>query len=259
MESRDYQFSCLPFGLSCAPWVFTKTLKPVLTLLKELGVRLVAYIDNNLVLAKTKEMAQSHTEALIYLLQNLGYIIHPEKTVKQPTQEIELLGIVIHSRVMELRLPGQKIKKIETGGSHDNQRLSSGDNNSTHNPGVSRLLRKFNSVSQAVPPGPLFCRAIQRDLAKALELSNQCYDTLCHLSPAARGAGMVEQSLGSLDTSSNIGGKGLPKRSGKQEGIIATGQYDSCSIGEQSGRDSLRPFHKISESCGCGAYREIYY
>ena len=26
-QGLDYQFNCLPFGLSLAPWVFTKTLK----------------------------------------------------------------------------------------------------------------------------------------------------------------------------------------------------------------------------------------
>ena len=41
-----YQFQFLPFGLSLAPWVFTKTLKPALALLREMGVRLIAYIDN---------------------------------------------------------------------------------------------------------------------------------------------------------------------------------------------------------------------
>ena len=51
--------------------------------------------------------------------------------------------------------------------------------------GVSRLLGKFDSVSQAIPPGPLFCRAIQRDLASALDASDQCYNTPCCLSPAA--------------------------------------------------------------------------
>uniref|UniRef100_A0A1X7UKF2 Reverse transcriptase domain-containing protein n=1 Tax=Amphimedon queenslandica TaxID=400682 RepID=A0A1X7UKF2_AMPQE len=79
MERQDCQFSCVPFGLFCAPWVITKTLKPDLTLLRDLGVRLVAYIDNILVLAETKELAQCYTVARMYLLQNLGYTIHLDK------------------------------------------------------------------------------------------------------------------------------------------------------------------------------------
>ena len=61
---------------------------------------------------------------------------------------------------------------------------------------VSCLLGKFNSASQAIPPGPLFCRAIQRDLAMALDASKQCYDAFpsCH-----RGAAVVEKSLYSLE------------------------------------------------------------
>ena len=36
-QERCYQFQsqCLPFGLSVAPWVFTKTLKPALALLQD--------------------------------------------------------------------------------------------------------------------------------------------------------------------------------------------------------------------------------
>ena len=45
-----YHFTCLPFGLSSAPWVFTKTLKPILALLRGMGMRLVAYIDDILIL-----------------------------------------------------------------------------------------------------------------------------------------------------------------------------------------------------------------
>ena len=42
-----YQFTCLLFGLSSAPWVFTKTLRPVTAKLRELRIRLVIYLDNN--------------------------------------------------------------------------------------------------------------------------------------------------------------------------------------------------------------------
>ena len=34
---KCYQFQCPPIGLSSAPWVFTKTLNPALSLLQEMG------------------------------------------------------------------------------------------------------------------------------------------------------------------------------------------------------------------------------
>ena len=180
---------------ACAPWVFTKTLKPVLTLLRELGVRLVAYIDDILVLAETVERAKIHTEALIYLLENLGYIVHPEKTITQPSQEIEFLGMVVDSRARELRLPGHKIKKLRQEAAmvirHHRAPPTARE--------VSCLLGKFNSVSQAIPPGPLFCRAIQRDLAMALDASKQCYDAPSPFPSCHRGAAVLEKSLYSLE------------------------------------------------------------
>ena len=48
------------------------TLKPVTTLLRELGVRLVIYIDDILVVAESPELLNEHTEGLVYLLENLG-------------------------------------------------------------------------------------------------------------------------------------------------------------------------------------------
>ena len=37
-KDRVLQFTCLPFGLSSAPWVFTKTLRPAIALLREMGL-----------------------------------------------------------------------------------------------------------------------------------------------------------------------------------------------------------------------------
>ena len=37
VEKQSFQFTCLPFGLSSAPWIFTKILKPVAALLREHG------------------------------------------------------------------------------------------------------------------------------------------------------------------------------------------------------------------------------
>ena len=158
-RERSYQFTCLPFGLFCAPWVFTKTLKPVVTLFRELGVRLVIYIDDILIMAETREQARDHTLCLIHLLENLGFIVHPEKPLTIPAQEIEFLGIQVDSKTLELSLPGQKLKKVRLAASKFVERLEPPTARE-----VSRLLGKLNSVSQAIPPGPLFCQMLQRDL-----------------------------------------------------------------------------------------------
>lgn len=41
-----YEFTCLPFGLNTAPYVFTKIMKPVVSQLRTHGVQLVIYLDD---------------------------------------------------------------------------------------------------------------------------------------------------------------------------------------------------------------------
>ena len=45
-----YEFACLPFGLASAPRVFTKLMKPVVGLLRQLGIRLIVYLDDILIM-----------------------------------------------------------------------------------------------------------------------------------------------------------------------------------------------------------------
>ena len=47
---------------------------------------------------------------------------------------------------------------------------------------VSHLIRKMTSVTQAIPPAPLFYRNLQREVSWALARNNQSYDVPCHLS-----------------------------------------------------------------------------
>ena len=64
-------------------------------------------------MAKTQEVARDYTLGLIYLLENLGLIVHPEKTLTSPTQEIEFLGMWVDLCAMKLQVPGRKLKKIQ--------------------------------------------------------------------------------------------------------------------------------------------------
>ena len=54
-KGKLYQFTCLPFGLASSPRIFTKCLKPLLVYLWALGVRLLVYLDDFLIMAHTRE------------------------------------------------------------------------------------------------------------------------------------------------------------------------------------------------------------
>ena len=103
-----YHFNCLPFGLASAPWVFTKTLRPVAALGRELGMRLVVYINNILFMAESKEKARDQASGLIYLLECLGFIINSEKTISEPFQILEFLGLTVNTVLIEPSLPPGK-------------------------------------------------------------------------------------------------------------------------------------------------------
>ena len=47
---EHYQFTCLSFSLSCAPWVFTKVMKPIAIFLRSMGAHMMVYIDDILLM-----------------------------------------------------------------------------------------------------------------------------------------------------------------------------------------------------------------
>ena len=61
---EHYQFTCLSFGLSCAPWVFTKVIKPIAIFLRSMGVHMIVYIDD-ILMGDSPDQVECHLETLI--------------------------------------------------------------------------------------------------------------------------------------------------------------------------------------------------
>ena len=49
-QIRYFEFTVLPFGLSSAPLLFTKMLKPLVTHWRSAGIRIALYLDHGLLL-----------------------------------------------------------------------------------------------------------------------------------------------------------------------------------------------------------------
>jgi len=111
-QDRTYKFQCLPFGLSSAPWAFTKTLKPVLAVLWSLGIWVVIYIDDMLLLYQQSKVLQTIFAQVVDLLEKLGFLVKREKCSLIPCQHLFFLGAVLDSTIMTLSLPQPKLTTI---------------------------------------------------------------------------------------------------------------------------------------------------
>ena len=76
MGGSLFQFSCLCFGLSCAPWTFTKILKPLVAFLRKREVRIVVYLDDFLILNQSEEVAERDFKFTVDLLNKCGFLVN---------------------------------------------------------------------------------------------------------------------------------------------------------------------------------------
>ena len=111
-QGTVYQYNVLPFGLATAPRAFTKLMKPALAHLRSKGVRLIAYLDDLLIIGKDKREAEEAYQNAKSLMESLGFVINLEKSQAIGTQKMEFLGFIIDSVSMTFRLPQDKVKDI---------------------------------------------------------------------------------------------------------------------------------------------------
>ena len=111
-QGQLYEFNCLPFGLSTAPLIFTKLLKPVTETLRSKGIICVFYLDDILIISPTRKNCIENTKFAISLLEKLGFIINYEKSQIIPSQSQKFLGFMLNSSELCLELPEKKKEKI---------------------------------------------------------------------------------------------------------------------------------------------------
>ena len=111
-RDRLYQFTALPNGLACAPRIFTKILNPVFAFLRERGHESFQYIDDSFVVGDSVEKCRESLRVLTSTLETLGFVVHKEKSVFTPTQDLVFLGFRLDSVAFEIFLTKDKEDKL---------------------------------------------------------------------------------------------------------------------------------------------------
>ena len=112
MGDRYFQFQSACFGLSTLPQKFMMLMKVLLKHWRKQGLQIFVYLDDILLVSKSKKLLQKQRELVINTLNKTGLTINLKKSQLEPTQEVQHLGFIIDFKEGTLKVPTQKLRTV---------------------------------------------------------------------------------------------------------------------------------------------------
>ncbi|KIH69452.1 hypothetical protein ANCDUO_00200 [Ancylostoma duodenale] len=175
-----FWFTALPFGLSSAPYVYTRIMKAAAAALRRQGIRLLVYLDDWIFFGNTSESVLENANEAMELFSNLGLTVNYEKSQLVPTQIIEFLGLIIDSNNFLFIIPEQKAELIVK------EARSLLDRESIPLRCVSRFVGRVIWISMASGISILFLRTLQSRLRRFKLTCSADYEAVHPLPPSCK-------------------------------------------------------------------------
>ena len=167
-----FEFTCLPFGLCTAPFVFTKLLKPVMHSLRLAGYLSVVYLDDFLLVGASYEACVENVAVTCDRLASLGFLFSKNKCQFPPSQQCQFLGLLFDSARFSVELPQKRhqavlrlIKKF--------RHLKSCTIRS-----FAQFVGSIGACCPALPYAWLYTKQFEREKVRALARARGSYDAL---------------------------------------------------------------------------------
>ena len=178
-QGNLYQFTCLAQGLSSAPHLFTKLMKPVFSFLRELGHLSSGYLDDSFLLGYSREECQANIDDTLTLYYDLGFLPHKVKSVTIQTQVLHRPGFVLNSLDMTVSISVDEHQKLKCAA----QRIR--DSVSTTIREVAQLIGMMVSCFPGLEYRELFYCQLEIEKAAALKTTYGDFDQTMPLSTLA--------------------------------------------------------------------------
>lgn len=107
-----YVFTVLPFGLSSAPFIFSKCLREMVKYWRRNSIKIVLYLDDGYGMNSNLIDCQNDASFVKESLVSAGFLINEKKSVLSPVQELEWLGIIWNSVDFSLSIPDRRINDL---------------------------------------------------------------------------------------------------------------------------------------------------
>ena len=152
-------------------------MKPPIATLRLDGHFIAIYIDDLINVGLTYDAYVKNFLASIKLLNSLGFIIHPDKSIFLPKQEITFLGFNINSQKIGATLIDTKNKTLKACYSEmlhkNNQTIRS----------VEKVIGLMTSSLPGVKYGVAHYKYLEQDKTNAFKISKEYFDAMMILSP----------------------------------------------------------------------------
>ena len=156
-------------------------MKAPLSTLHSTGHLISGSIDDFFLINETYHGCIETVNVTVNLFDNLGFVIHPTKSVFVPTQRLIFLGFLIDSVQMRVYLTSEKIVKIKA----HIQLVLNYDSQVTIE-SIARILGLFVSSFPAVQYGPLHYHYLEMDKIEALRVHKGNYNSMMSISPKGK-------------------------------------------------------------------------
>ena len=115
---RYFEFTVLPFGLTTAPFIFTKVLKPLVSHWRSCGILIALYLDDGFIVIPRPEPPSNHSQLALDIsnrvrsdLLEAGFIYNISKSNWSPVSSIDWLGMKWDTIRGTLQVLDRKIEK----------------------------------------------------------------------------------------------------------------------------------------------------
>ena len=103
----------VPFGLSSAPKLFTKGLRPLVKYWRNSGLKIVVFLDDGWGVNKDFSSTKKDSDFVLETLQKCGFLVNMDKSVFIPAQVLQWLGLMWDLKNGVIAIPTIRIENTK--------------------------------------------------------------------------------------------------------------------------------------------------
>ena len=107
-----FMFTVLPFGLTSAPFIFTKVLRPLVRNWRSQGISTVVYLDDGFDIERSLDTSMTNSRIIRSDLRKAGFITSEDKCMWHPTQLLTWLGLDWNGLSGTISITPHRIDKV---------------------------------------------------------------------------------------------------------------------------------------------------